>query len=97
MDEPCSTTITTTEPSPTSLPRLELPTKVSGQPVRDGLTTTKTGGSTWWSPITLSGLRRTICGAENALLVIAPTAIQATTRDRRPSFTTTTTMAPLRT
>src|SRR5271154_915451 len=95
MGAPFSTAITTTAPSPTSPPRLGSPMKEDGQPVQDGLTTTKTGGSTWWSPITLSGPRRTISGVENALLVIALIAIPATTKAREPSSTITTTTAPL--
>src|ERR1700722_3930359 len=95
MGVPFSITITTTEPSPTSLPRLGSPAKGDGQQVRDGLTTIKTGGLTWWSPTTLTGPRRTTSGVENAALVIALTAIQATTKARKPSSTVTITMALL--
>src|SRR5271156_4262973 len=95
MGVPFSTTITTTVPSPTSRPRLGSPTKGDGQRVRDGLTTIKMGGLTSWSPITLTGPRRTISGVENALLVIALTAIQATTGARKPNSIITITMALL--
>src|SRR5271156_1091517 len=89
-----STTTITTEPSPTLPPKPASLTKVDGQPARDGLTTTKTGISTSWSPTTLTGPRRTIYGVENAGRAIAPTAIQTTTKARKRSFITTTKTAP---
>src|ERR1700688_2047189 len=94
MDAPFSTTIITMAGSPTSLPKVDLPTRGDGQPVLDGLITIRTGGSTWWSPTTLSGAQPTTSGAENALLAIVPTAIQATTKARKRSSTIATTMAP---
>src|ERR1700722_9446358 len=95
MDAPFSITIITMARSPTSLPKAGSRTKGDGQLVLDGLITIRTGGSTWWSPTTLSGAQPTTFGAENALLAIVPTAIQATTKARKRSSTIATTMAPL--
>ena len=54
----------------------------------------KDGWLDLWSPITSSGRRKRICGAESAGLAIVPTAIRITTRDRKPSSTITITTAP---
>ena len=54
----------------------------------------KTAGSTSLSPITSNGRRRQICGVANAAQAIVRIAIRTTTRDRKPSSTTTITTAP---
>jgi hypothetical protein len=94
---PSSITITAMERLPTSPRKPVLPTKAAGPPAPDGLTMTRMAGSIWSLPTTSSGRRKQISGAANAARAIAPTAIQATTKVRRPSSTITITTAHSRT
>src|SRR5437868_8327686 len=83
-------------PSPTSLPKPVFPMRADGQPAQDGLTMTRTVGSTCSSPTISSGHRRTIFGVVSAGPATALIAILEITKDKRPSFITTIMTGPYR-
>src|ERR1700730_13508745 len=91
MTTPFSVTTTATELLPTLRPRPGLQITVARPPVPDGLITIRTVRSTWLLPTTLNGHRKPTSGAENTNPAIAPTVIREITKDKKPSFTTTTT------
>src|SRR5277367_3421020 len=95
MAAPFFTTITAMGPSQMLPLKQVSPMRASGQRVQDGSTTTRMDGSTWSLLTILSGVRKTIYGAENVLRDTARIATLITTKVRRLSSIITTMTAHL--